>query len=89
MRPLRGAQGRDRSRYVALVPYDLGHLVGVAEFEQARGVLMQVGGYTAAEALSAIETFTRETGTPVEQCVQLLRTGPVVYAQRVIGRPNW
>jgi hypothetical protein len=65
------------------MPQDLGHLVGRADFEQARGVLMQVGGYTADEALAAIETFTRKTGTPVEDCVYMLLLAPAVYAQRV------
>jgi hypothetical protein len=65
------------------MPRDLGHLVGQADFEQARGVLMETHGYTADEALTAIEAFTRKSGTGVEECVFMLRTFPVLYALRV------
>jgi hypothetical protein len=69
--------------YVASMPRDLGHLVGQPDFEQARGVLMETHGYTADEALTAIERFTRKTGTAVEDCVSMLRASPAVYAPRV------
>jgi len=62
---------------------DLGHLVGQPDFEQARGVLMQTHGYSADEALRAIEKFTRTTGTAVEVCLNMLRTSPAAYALRV------
>jgi AmiR/NasT family two-component response regulator len=65
------------------MPRDLGHLVGQADFEQARGVLMETHGYTADEALRAIEEFTHRTGTAVEVCVSMLRTSPTFYAWRV------
>jgi hypothetical protein len=68
--------------YVAGMPRDLGQLIGQVDFEQARGVLMETHGYTADEALTAIEAFTRKTGTAVEECVFMLRTSPALMRCR-------
>jgi len=63
-----------------VVPPDLGPLVGQPTFEQARGVLMELCGFTPDEALTAIEKFTRRTGIAVDTCVSMLRTSPAVSA---------
>jgi hypothetical protein len=65
------------------MPRDLGHLVGQPDFEVARGVLMETHGYSADEALTAIEEFTRKTEIAVADCVYMLRTSPAFYAWRV------
>jgi hypothetical protein len=44
---------------------------------------MEAHGYTADEALTAIEAFTRKTGIALADCVYMLRTSPALYASRV------
>jgi hypothetical protein len=68
--------------YPAGVPLDLGPLVGSAAFEQARGVLMQLCGYTAEEALTAISEAVLRTGRAPEDLVALLRATPLLTATR-------
>jgi hypothetical protein len=68
--------GRSRSVYCADVPLDLGPLVGEPAFEQARGVLMQCCGYSAADALTAIREAAQRTGTAPEALVALIRLKP-------------
>jgi hypothetical protein len=64
------------------VPLDLGPLVGQARFEQARGVLMQICGYTADEAMTAICEAAQRTGTAPEDLVVRLRATPTATAGR-------
>jgi hypothetical protein len=73
--------------YIADVPSDLGHLVGQRDFEQARGVVMEVCGYTADEALRAMAAFTRNTQMTIEDCVSMLLASPG-YALRVSRPPG-
>jgi AmiR/NasT family two-component response regulator len=58
------------------VPSDLGQLIGQAAFEQARGVLMEICGYTAAEALTSLSEAARRTRTAPEVLVIALRATP-------------
>jgi ANTAR domain len=50
--------------------------VGQPAFEQARGVLMQMCGYTPAEALTAIREAARRTGRAPEDLVAAIRLMP-------------
>lgn len=67
-------------KYVAFVPSGLGQYVGQVAFEQARGVVMEVCGFTADEALAALSAFTSKTDLDVELIVSRLRTTPMAYA---------
>jgi hypothetical protein len=58
------------------VPLDLGSLVGQPAFEQARGVLMQICGYTADDAMTAIRDAAQRTGRPSEDLVAMLVATP-------------
>jgi hypothetical protein len=58
------------------MPPDLGQLIGQAAFEQARGVLMEICGYTAAEALTSISAAVQRTRTAPEVLVIALRATP-------------
>jgi hypothetical protein len=64
------------------MPLDLGPLVGQARFEQARGVLMQICGYTADEAMTAMREAAQRTGTAPEDLVARLRATPILTAGR-------
>jgi hypothetical protein len=64
------------------VPLDLGPLVGQQAFEQARGVLMQICGYTPEEALTAIREAALRTGRAPEDLVAALRSMPAVAVGR-------
>jgi hypothetical protein len=64
------------------VPQDLGPLVGQAAFEQARGVLMQICGYTADEAMTAISEAAQRTGRAPESLVAALRSTPTFAIAR-------
>jgi hypothetical protein len=63
--------------YRADVPLDLGPLMGEPAFEQARGVLMQCCGYSAADALTAISEAAQRSGTAPEDLVAMLRAAPI------------
>jgi hypothetical protein len=65
------------------VPEDLGLYVGQVAFEQARGILMELCGYTADEALSALGAFTHRSGLAVEDTVRGLRVSPTVFGPMV------
>jgi coenzyme F420-reducing hydrogenase alpha subunit len=67
------------------VPQDLGQYIGKDAFEQARGIVMQVCGMSATEALAAMTAYTRETGIAVEETVSMLRILPTVYGPLVCG----
>jgi hypothetical protein len=69
--------------YGAGVPPDLGQYVGQAAFEQARGVVMEVCGYTADQALTALSEFVLKTGNTVEEAVSGLRRLPMIYGPLV------
>jgi hypothetical protein len=65
------------------MPPDLGHLVGQPAFEQARGIVMETGRYSADQALTAIGEYVCRTGTDIDDCVSMLRSSPPGYAPQV------
>jgi hypothetical protein len=70
------------------MPPDLGHLIGQPAFEQARGIVMQTGNYSADQALTAIREFACRTGTDIDDCVSMLRSSPADYAPQVCFPPK-
>jgi hypothetical protein len=64
------------AHYRAGVPLDLGPMVGEPAFEQARGVLMQLCGYSAEDALGAISEAAKTTGTAPQSLVAIIRSKP-------------
>jgi hypothetical protein len=67
------------------VPPDLGSLIGQPAFEQARGILMELCGYTAAEALAAMGEIERVTGRSAEDVVVVLAEVPTRDWLRNLG----
>jgi hypothetical protein len=70
------------ARYRAAVPLDLGPLVGQPAFEQARGVLMQCCGYSAADALAAISEAAQRTGWAPTDLMAMLLSTPILTVGR-------
>jgi hypothetical protein len=68
--------------YRADVPLDFGPLVGQPAFEQARGVLMQLCGFSAEESLAALREAARRTGEAPEDLVAALRSTPSFAVRR-------
>jgi hypothetical protein len=62
---------------VRFVPQDLGHLIGQPDFEQARGVLMELCGCTADKALTIVIAVAKTLGVSTEAGVSVLRAAPL------------
>jgi hypothetical protein len=58
------------------MPQHLGRLIGLPEFEQARGVLMELCVCTADEALVVVGDIANGLGVSLERGVSMLRAAP-------------
>jgi hypothetical protein len=52
-------------------------LIGQPEFEQARGVIMELCNDTAPEALPIFDAIAGGLSLSIEQCVALVRAAPM------------
>jgi hypothetical protein len=66
------ARSLDTVRTVGFVLLNLGQLIGEPAFEAARGVLMEVYGYSADSAMRAIADVTERTGLDAAHLVASL-----------------
>jgi hypothetical protein len=60
------------------MPPELGQLIGQPPFEVARGILMEVCGFTADEALRAISKSADQTGEKAESLVAVILLQPAL-----------
>jgi hypothetical protein len=60
------------------MPPEVGHLIGQPPFEVARGILMEVCGFSADEAMRAISESADRTGDKVESLVAVILLQPAL-----------